>query len=409
MNGTAVDNVNNINDVNDDSFDDEDIKIDHTLNLECYDISTNEQYKYYCVGALPLYKILDMSYVYQYDAQNNDGEQRGLNTTHLKNLKKAILSNSFTPSPITLFVEDNQFTIKGSMATLHFDKDEPFRVIDGGHRLAAFESIAHKDVKLSRRIKSMQLPVIFVLGGSPRDNFINLQMGKAVDRSQLLSMKVQSNGFTGETKRHYDWAHEACSLLHNSSNSPLFGVFKFDSSSDGVGFNAVARNSSSDNITTFLGASKLAKHYGLSPKDYVKFLVEVYMLCYKANLMTQGKILCLPPTGKVVSMNVFIGVVNVLLFMKQNNMEINSDTTKDILKTHLNDITNLSNKFSATGRREFFKVLCGDLFKDSNLPSYEGIPESFLNIFSGSSVAIKMPKETKNKKKEKTEKTEETK
>lgn len=400
MKTTLDDTVNTTNcqddeDLMDDFTDDN--RINTSFTLDCHDISTNQNYKYYCVDSIPLYKILDMSHVDQYDAVHNEGEQRGLNNNHLKKLKKAILSNTFTPSPITLFVSDDQFTISGGKATLHYTKDDLFKVIDGGHRLAAFESIAYKEVTLSQRIKSMKLPVIFVLGGDSRENFINLQMGASIDRAQLLSMKVQSkNEFTGDTKKHYEWAHETCSILHNSSHSPLCGTFKFDSSSDGVGFNAVARNSSSDNITTFIGSAKLGAHYGLSPKDYIKFLIEVYMLVYKMNLMSNGKILCLPPSGKIVSMNVFIGVVNTLLFAHQNKMDINSEHVKDTLLKHFGPTENLTNRFSTTGRRESFKLFCKDLFSNSNLSSYEGIPESYLNIFSHSSMAMKAPKKEKN-------------
>jgi hypothetical protein len=183
-----------------------------------------------------------------YVARTGQGEQRAIVDAHARKIRKAIEADQFTPVALHAGLRPSHrdaVQVEQGGVRLVVDDAAPLPLTDGGHRLHALKLIlddaeaavasATTDAERERAeefvgtVLGQPIEVFVLLDGEPQQDFINLQVGRAVDKGHLLSLRVQHKMFTGKDRDVMNRAFEIANLLASDRNSPFYRMVKFDS------------------------------------------------------------------------------------------------------------------------------------------------------------------------------------
>src|SRR6185312_9214016 len=95
-------------------------------------------------------------------------------------------------------------------ASLEIDNDNttPLPLINGQQRFGAMKRMRKlaENPEVAARIDRLPVTALIYLDGSTREDFINLNLGKAIDAAHLLSLKVQTRTVAEKDLPYYKLA-----------------------------------------------------------------------------------------------------------------------------------------------------------------------------------------------------------
>jgi hypothetical protein len=170
-----------------------------------------------------------------FNARTGLGEQRVEADAHVRKLSKAMDDGTFTPTGVTAQTrESHRAAIEWLDGRARLALAAPLPLTNGQHRFAAVRRILARldkqgDAAAAARVRAAPVPVLVLLDGCPKRDFLRLQMGKAVDPATLLSMRILTGDLPGRGGAEAMRAMECARLLHADPDSPFNRAIKFDS------------------------------------------------------------------------------------------------------------------------------------------------------------------------------------
>jgi hypothetical protein len=351
----------------------------------------------------------------RYQVLTGDGEQREIYQRHASSLKKAMLEGNFTPSTATVGLTETQRErldfedteeVFGEenlrYVSLELEEDETLPLLDAGHRMEALESIFKEG---EPRALIQPISALVLLDGNKKLDFINLQAGKAVDASHMLSLKVQENSLDEKVGKLLKFGLETAKYLSLDCDSPFYNLIKFDSKGKSlIPINSLMSKNASDLSTSLVGGAKIAKlEENKKPEWYAKIVVDVYkeLKNLVPNLLTEGYPLCPPPKGTKGGAGMLVGLGNLMLYrlIEKGREEIDNDDISKLI-TAVKKVLNISidGNFAAARKRGLMGDLCQWMLADVSKEIHEGVPIKLILALSPSAFGVaRLPKTKKEK------------
>lgn len=349
-----------------------------------------------------------------YDALKKQGEQRVIHENHMRHLETAVKDGTYTPAPIAVSLRENHRGKLGDLNgvfELEIDPNHPLALTDGGHRIGALERIRDKaeailadpaveeadkeETKaLLNELNKLPIEATVYIDGDIQQDFLNLQKGRNVDRSHLLSMTIQK-----QSKEHPElaMAMEIAKQLHTNKNSPFHNLIRFDSKgAGGLPINTLCAMGASDLAVSLVGFSKLV----ISNADKIKAagLATYVMVAHSVledqapDLLETGKILASPSHGTKGSATMLCGLGTALYaFTRSRNEDTPSKETLEMFveacKSELDE--DVDGNFSGAVKREYMRLLYMKLFAATDVELSAGVPVWVLDVIPRSAFGIK--------------------
>lgn len=345
-----------------------------------------------------------------YDALTGTGEQRESEKRHVSKLENAFSNGQYTPALFTAAIAaDTQITIDNNNVTIELDEENPLPLIDGGQRLDALENI-RQGTNTPRSVDNLAIPLMVLLDPDQRKaDFINLQSGRAVSRSHLLSMQIDQSLMDDKKLQTFNLAKELVKRLHLDDDSPWRGQVNFGAIAGGnLVFNTLASPRKGGLITSLYGSAQLLKSMDFTVDRWISEFKCLYkFIGSQTNCMTKGKLLN-NPDGPKGCASLFIGVVNVwsyylylrgILEAKPKDKELLLDS----LRVFDQDVSgDLSTRRQALLMGAFAQAVFNYISQEEDSPigTHFDIPIGLMTVTSESSFAVqKMPVPLAEKKK----------
>ena len=266
-----------------------------------------------------------------YNGKSGRGEQREIHEAHRRKLQKEMANGTYTPTPVSVGTHKSHreaMVVVDDVVTLEVEKATALPLTDGGHRFAAIHQILEGLVSRQKAAKAegeqqilsgqieqvYKLPVtaIIYLDGDPQTDFVNLQAGRAVDTSHLLTMKIRRNMGTAP---ELTAAFEIVKALADSESGPYVGQVRFDSRGlMPLPISSLCSKSASDLSTSIVGLSRVCGK--LKPKEVAKIVNDLYatLKADSPEVLEYGKVLTpISEGGTKGSATMFIGVAICLI------------------------------------------------------------------------------------------------
>jgi hypothetical protein len=276
----------------------------------------------------------------RYNAENDKGIQRAGIESWQNQLSKKMDGGEFTPNPwaagvLKSHLKDVGPIEAGKTIKLVVSPRNPLISLDGQQRQGAMEKLLKKaegDAEKTKAILDSYITFpVYLDHQYTYADFLNLQYGRPVDASHMLSMQLAHDKVDEKKKPYLMLAKETAKLVDDNESSPFSGKIKFDSSDDApLALKAVTTLGGSDISTSFGGGAKLALKF---EKD-AAWLANMYVSAYQAiikhgskdeveseleektakvpTLLRKGKMLY--TKGKKGSLSLHIGIGNMLAY-----------------------------------------------------------------------------------------------
>lgn len=319
-------------------------------------------------------------------------------------LRREMESDNFTPTVVHMGLRPHHnhtdFTQKDAVqtATLVIGQHK-LPLTNGGHRLNALGQIrtkAEAAVSTAKTDKEKQeaqkflalvdlqpITAMILLNGDPQDDFINPQKGKKVDSAHLFSMKVQWLKAGDKNAVALKMAVDVARLLHNSKQSPLHNMIRFDTKGLApLPISSLCSKESSDLGTSLLGLARVGLEAG-KPKS-AEWLANCVLTVLKVlkekapTLLEEGRMLTPPPDGSKGSAGLLIGVSLALAYRlivlgqevaSTRDHAILADAAKETLDETVNG------NFSGPDKRSLLGRFVEELFQEmTTIDKHAGIP-----------------------------------
>jgi hypothetical protein len=384
-----------------------------------------EFYTWTLGGSARRYAVVTMPYgaasafieAVRYNATNGRGEQREIVSAHCKNLVKAMKAGEYTPTPVSANLREShlkalEMNEERGTFTLTVSDDDPLAQTDGGHRFEALATLRkeatdalknEKDLTPEKKeelesfvqqVNDLPVTVTVYLDGDPKRDFVNLQLGRSVDSSHLLAMKIQQKLVDDPAAKV---AFEVAKLLGKTETSPFNRYIRFDSR--GVAPLPIATLcslNSSDLGTSLVGLAKAAPN--LKPQQLAQVVCKVYDgLRNKApELLEYGKVLAtLDQNGTRGSATMLVGLATCVAY--RLHAEGRDDVTDadivglvDSARYRLDEKVN--GNFSSGRKRELLGKFAEEFFETLEEQRHDGLPVGLLRQVSASAFgAAKLP------------------
>ncbi len=135
--------------------------------------------------------------------------------------------------------------LKENWGALDVHPESPLPLINGYHRNSAMEAILtaaerqaekgktakerQEGKKLAERVLAQPITLMVLLDGETQRDFIKLQLGRTIDRSHLLALKVRQDLMPEKDATPMKVAFHVANTLAGSSKAPFFKQIRFDS------------------------------------------------------------------------------------------------------------------------------------------------------------------------------------
>lgn len=235
------------------------------------------------------------------------GEQREQDPNHVRKVVlKSMKEGAYTPTPLSCGLHRHhkeKLLIDGDQFALSVDTEAGGRLplTDGGHRRAAvnlwlseidkeLEEAASaradgaapptKKEKELEELKERLLgaPVTFTLhlDGDTRDDFVNLQAGKKVERAHVQSLLMRKKSKNKEGNELLTEAYELCKMLNKRTDSPFWRIIQFDSAKAALAWNTLCQEGKSDLGYSLVGLAQIGQDYGLDRETLAGLVCRTY-------------------------------------------------------------------------------------------------------------------------------------
>lgn len=368
----------------------------------------------FAVITKPYSEIVKLMSPNRYDATSGKGEQRHVHEGHKRKLLKALKEGTFTPTPVAASLdEDYQKKVELDEESLTFKlsikKDKLISQTDGGHRFAAIASLREiyadqmddentEKAELAQmivgQIDALPIVVVVYLDGSPQEDFINLQSGRTVDKTHILSMRIQRNMSDGNFK----FAFELALLLNETEGSPFFEKIRMDSRINlPLPFSTLCSRSSSDLSTSLVGLSKVCAMRDWKPAMAAKLFVQLYKKLKSdcAEALEVGKVLT--PMGQGGSKGAATMMVGLVILLAYRLIqEDKKAATKEDLQFVADAVNSeldveVAGNFNSARKRDLLQSFGSVYFADFDVPKHEGLPVKLFTAIAPSAYGLDAP------------------
>lgn len=402
----------------------------HTWNL-------NGKSRSYADIHLPYRDAIQFVVPVAYRAITGKGEQRELFLSHVRKMREEIENSNYTPTQMSASMRKSHLKalnldVANRTFSIEVDHDDPLAQVDGSHRYGSLDLIV-RDLKerikkaddeeskteLQKRldeVMNLQIGIRVYFDGDPQRDFVNLQAGRPVDRSHMLSLRIQK----GMLDSGYKTAFGVAKLLHKQEGSPFQNLIRFDSKEQNkdsllklVPISTFLAKASSDLATSLVGLAKVGEG-----KDQ-QFLAHCILAAYQAlekqapGVLESGKPLTpIRNGGTKGSATMLIGLgICVAHRLITTNKELPDDQDLARLVATAEKLLNtpVSGNFSGPVKRNLIGEFARDYLSDLATEFHDGIPLPLLKDLAPSAYDAtplpkpvktpKPPKATKRKKK----------
>jgi N6-adenosine-specific RNA methylase IME4 len=384
----------------------------------------------YAVVTLPFGEARQVFRAKPYSPLDGKGEQRGYIHNHAKALKKEMLEGRFVPTAVHVGLRASH---AGGVAheggdetvTLVVDSDDPLPLTDGQHRFGALNLIRDEAEKRLRKARAdeereaaraliscvdgQHITALVHLDGSPQDDFVALQKGRAVDASHLLSLRIRRSLVSSKDGPHLKLAFAVAELLAAKADSPFFRQVRFASTGFApLPLSTLCSKGASDVGTSLVGLARV----GLAGQEKsAEWLAGVVASAFAAvqehapELMEEGKVLTPPPDGTKGGATLLIGL-GVALAYRLRVTGADTPTPHDLTQlVHAARETldgDVNGNLSGPIKRKLLGEFAREFFADlADVEKHDGIPLELLKTLSpsafGAAPLPKQPKQGKGK------------
>lgn len=376
----------------------------------------------YTVITLPYAEARQVIKPKTYSALSGQGEQRELSKAHARALRRAIESGEYTPAAFGVGLRnahrDNlEFQKDGSVVVIPVET--PLASTDGNHRMNALallrEDVAREwdaaekngDAESASRLSTLlgeidDLPITFIvqLDGNVQRDFVNLQLGKTMDRSHLQSIAIQTKMVSKKDYPLLKSAFTVAKALHGRQDSHLYNLVKFDSKSMAPIPVSSLLVKGADVACSLYGLAKVA-HAG-EKKDEA-WMADVVAITYDTlkertpGLLGDGMVLEPPPQGSRGGASLLVGIATVVAYRAKflNNGEITKDDLTKLVSAACDvfDVPRDGNT-SSQRKRALLGEFAGVFFSDVETKKHEGVPLGLFVILTASALGRSAPGKT---------------
>jgi hypothetical protein len=350
-----------------------------------------------------------------YSAKMGKGEQRSIVPAHARHIRQAMESDTFTPTSVSAGVQRRHAQairyeeVNGCRyAVLTIQDGDTLPLTDGGHR---FEALAHirQDAEEAGNmakvavVDAQPITVMLHLDGDTQGDFINLQLGKPVDPTLLLSLSVNRTTSDPTMKM----AFEVGKRLNEDSRSCFYRQVRFDSTGmAALPISTLCSKGASDLGTSLVGLARVGM-MGDVPMSAKQLADAVILACLALEkdapgLLESGQVLTRPPDGTKGAATMLIGLGVALVYrMKASRREVPSPDDLARLVDAARETLGLlvNGNFSGPAKRQllgrFTEVFFADL---TDLDRHDGLPLGLVKLLSASAYRVSpLPSERKQR------------
>lgn len=356
-----------------------------------------------------------------YSARTGKGEQRSINPAHARRIKRAMLDGRFTPTVWHVgtrprhrnTIQFHDESVSGSpetrvrYATLEVEPGGTLPLLNAGHRRYSLEDIreaANKkgDRELLALVDSQPVTAMVLLNGKCQEDFLNLQIGKSVDGSHMLSLQLQTKQLPQKHMAPMKLANDICRLLYDCHKSPFYKQIRFDSQSSApLLLKSICSTGPADIGTSLVGLAKVLLDFGHDAKYGANLITTVYgsMLERSPTLVQDAdaagnpvrKLLTPPPEGRKGSAGMLVGVCTLFAYrMQLLGRKKPEEADLDALVAAAEDTLDspVNGDLSAQTKRQFMGHFAQRLFADLEVEKKDGIPSDLMELLSASTFGV---------------------
>lgn len=382
----------------------------HTWTLD----KTGENVRKYTTVTIPFGLAREVFKADKFNANTGRGEQRDLVPPQVRALRTAMLNGTYTPTPVSIGLRPRHreaMVLDGDTVKLPIYQGDQLPQTDGQQRFGALAEIwklakEAGDDEMLKLVEAAPITATINLDGDTKEDFINLQLGRSVDASHMLSLKVKAGLLGDKEKGGMKIAFGAAKVLADNPDSPFAKLIRFDSKAGTTAVSklpitTLAAKGTSDLATSLFGLARV----GGDEADAGKLAYSV-VAAYNAikdkhpELLEEGMPLT-PPTegGTKGSATMIVGLGVCLAYrLKMQGLELPEQADLDkLVKAAKKTLKNSTRgNFSSQTKRELMREFAGELFHDLRDKDtfHEGIPVGLLRTLSCSTFAVSpLPKE----------------
>jgi DNA-sulfur modification-associated len=338
---------------------------------------------------------------YRYNVENQQGEQRENKSIKVKKLKDAIINGTYTPTSVSASIlENTAIAIDGNKATIQLDENNKLAIVDGDHRFAALSQIRQDD-NLRRKVDNLPITAVIYLEPERRkEDFVNLNIGFAVNRNHLLNLQMDSGKLDSKKAPYYKIARELALRLNKDTISPFKDLIQFSTEAAPLSFSILSTIRSGSLIQSLYTTTKFIEKCGYTQSEVFDLLIGFHQWLDKnSSALAEDKLLEFPPNGARGSASLFLGIFNVwLYYIYLNNRKQPSPKDYKALKGAIHNVeVDRAGDLSTKRCCETLRLFSQDLFsamaedEDSKIAFHHGLPVSLLINSSCSSFAVDTP------------------
>lgn len=339
-----------------------------------------------------------------YNPIDNTGEQREAINRDVSRLKSEIANENYTPQVFNLSVTDLSIVNvdeKGNVI-LPLYEDNRLAIMDGGTRQSVLE-ILRKDEKYTNIVDRLPIDMLIYLDPEERkQNFINLNGGKKVNRSHIQAMQASTGRMKGSKLELFQPAMEIVKLLNNDESSPLHNKIGYGQTNETglLQLTQVCPDHKASLVASFLGSVKILKVIEKNESWFAEQFRSIYdLFLERTDYIEAGKLLALPPDGAKGNIANWISIVNTVVYYLYLKEEINQSSELEDNASHIINCASIYNDMVSgdvsRGRRQklsgaFAQKIFYPLESVDELPTgmHMGIPISLLINTSESSFGV---------------------
>jgi hypothetical protein len=347
-----------------------------------------------------------------YSAKTGKGEQREIVQSHARELKRAMARGEYTPVPLHAGLRPEHrawLREEGGAGTVTVPEKQRLPLVDGGHRLYAMdmlrddarEAVENATTDPERRaaraevdrINALPVPLTLLLDGDLRDDFVNLQKGKPVDRSHLLSLTVQKQ----DVDKDLALAYQVGNVLGRDGASPFKNVIRFDTTQKGaLPISCLLAKGASDRSSSLRGLARVGLQLvgeAVQPEELAYFVTATYdALNERApDLLESDMLLAEPVHGKRGPATVLVGLATALAYrvLASGRRKVNKkDLGRLVDAARAQFDQPLYRYFNANMKRELLGAFVKEFFEDRDVEKHDDVPLGLLGVIVPSAYGL---------------------
>lgn len=337
-----------------------------------------------------------------YKATTGTGEQREQKDTHVRYLKRETLSDNITPAPFTAglrehhraflqtFQKDNRL-----IASIDLPEGETIPLTDGGHRTTSWEDLVSDG---NNAVLDFPIVIMLMLEGDTQKDFLNLQKGRPVDPSHILSLKIQAGeaGRTEEEREELNLAFDTALALSKHANSPFYKQIRFDSRGLApLPLSTLCAKGASDCLASLVGVARAGLHHGNleTPEKLTNLLIGLIRELQREvpDLLQPGWFLTPPPDGTKGSATLLLGLTALLIHRADllNRDKPDFDDIDAVIRGCKKAFDSpVASSLSGPDKRFRLGQFAEEFFSDLDVEKHAGVPLTAVKLFSVSSMRL---------------------